>query len=222
MLSLKTLPNTDEVASNNAVLNIFDKMFSNNGQLDGNDDYNNKLEKSGSIIESCNNYEIGLISSNSSIKSDADAVTPNKAISRQLVELSSNTVIADKPTNNAGCILAQLDGNVSNDGSGEDEDLLVDCMLTQLDGHLSLSGTSGGEENKKKKIFSVNCEIEEIIEVITFFRSYNFIWKALTCHQLCTTDCFFCNMRSTCLRLNAQRGRGPKSLKIMEFIFPVR
>ena len=74
----------------------------------------------------------------------------------------------------------------------------------------------------KKSIFSVNCEMNEITQLITFFRSFNFVWKTLKEHKICDQklsgeNCFFCHMRSSCLRLNASRGRGPKGLKISEF-----
>ena len=35
--------------------------------------------------------------------------------------------------------------------------------------------------------------------------------------QTKTVNCFFCHMRSSCLRLSAPRGYGPKSLKAVEF-----
>ena len=74
----------------------------------------------------------------------------------------------------------------------------------------------------KKSIFSVNCEMNEMTQLMTFFRSFNFVWKTLKEHKICDQklsgeNCFFCHMRSSCLRLNASRGRGPKGLKISEF-----
>ena len=72
-----------------------------------------------------------------------------------------------------------------------------------------------------KNIFSVNCELEELVVIMNFFRSFQFIWKLTTQHTLCTFEkkgdnCFFCLMRSSCLRLNAYRSYGPKSLKVVE------
>ena len=32
-------------------------------------------------------------------------------------------------------------------------------------------------------------------------------------------NCFFCNVRSSCLRISAERKKGPKSLKVFEFVF---
>ena len=94
-----------------------------------------------------------------------------------------------------------------------------DDPIPQLDGNVS---ESSEDENIIKKLFSVKCETRGIIQVLTFFRSLDFIWNSLSCHKLCSTkssgeNCFFCHMRSSCLRLRATRGRGPKSLRLIEF-----
>ena len=114
-------------------------------------------------------------------------------------------------------MIPQLDGNFS---GSSDEDVMNNRMSDISEQSiLQLDGSSDDVALSKKAIFSVNCEIRELTEVITFFRSYNFIWQSLACHDLCSTgNCFFCHMRSTCLRLDARRGRGPKGLKLVEFI----
>ena len=33
-----------------------------------------------------------------------------------------------------------------------------------------------------------------------------------------TEDCFYCYLRSSCLRLNLPRSKGPKAVKLIEFI----
>ena len=93
-------------------------------------------------------------------------------------------------------------------------------LLPQLDGNVSESS----EEEMKiiKSLFSVKCETKEIIQILTFFRSFDFIWSSLACHKMCSSkssgnNCFYCHMRSSCTRLNASRGRGPRSLKLIEF-----
>jgi hypothetical protein len=94
---------------------------------------------------------------------------------------------------------------------------LDENRIIQLDGQAG--GSSEDEVMLKKKIFSVHCEIKDIAQVITFFRGLSFVWKSLTGHKMCQSslNCFFCHMRSSCLRLSAQRGYGPKSLKVIEF-----
>ena len=89
------------------------------------------------------------------------------------------------------------------------------CNILQLDGL--------EEEGDCKKYFSVNCKIEELVVLINFFRCFKNLWNTSIEHPLCIFDkdksnCFFCLMRSTCLRINTPRTTGPKSLKIVEFV----
>ena len=101
----------------------------------------------------------------------------------------------------------------------EDVDLFLEGKekynILQLDG-LEDKGVS-------KKYFSVNCKVEELIVLINFFRCFENLWNSSIQHALCIFDkdksnCFFCLMRSTCLRINTPRLTGPKSLKIVEFV----
>ena len=89
--------------------------------------------------------------------------------------------------------------------------------ICQLDGNNDLSS----EEicQPCKKIFAVNCEIQEIIDIINFFRSLNILWISTKEHKLCGLDqnCFFCNIRSSCLRVRQERGTGPEILKVNEY-----
>ena len=89
--------------------------------------------------------------------------------------------------------------------------------IPQLDGCDDFNLIDRG--NMEKRIYGVKCEIKEIIQLINFLRSFNFLWISTDSHWLCTINqaCFFCYMRSSCLRLRATRGRGPKSLKLIEF-----
>ena len=110
---------------------------------------------------------------------------------------------------------------ISNSDNQLSEDLSVDnFLIPQLDGHVSES--SEDEALIKKTLFSVKCESDYITQLITFFRSFDHVWKSLNFHKLCSSkqtdkNCFFCYMRSSCLRISSVRGRGPKSLKINEF-----
>ena len=85
----------------------------------------------------------------------------------------------------------------------------------------------GGSDNAKlveKKLFSINSEVKEIICLINFFRNCDFLWNSMSSHSLCEfnqkelgNNCFFCHMRSSCIRLNFPRSKGIKSLKLVEF-----
>ena len=79
------------------------------------------------------------------------------------------------------------------------------------------------DEVVSRKYFSVNCKVEELIVLINFFRCFRNLWNSSIQHALCIFDkdksnCFFCLMRSTCVRINTPRTTGPKSLKIVEFV----
>ena len=113
-------------------------------------------------------------------------------------------------------------GNENN--SDEDQDNW-EYMISQLDGQTDMesSGEEEQEEEIKKNVFSVNCEIREISYLMNFFRSFDCLWRSKLTHCLCESDqkessCFFCSMRSSCLRLNGQRTKGPRNLKMLEFI----
>ena len=98
-----------------------------------------------------------------------------------------------------------------------------DFFIPQLDGSINLDAI---EYSKPfKTIYAVNCEIIEVSILINFFRSAHPLWEALKEHELCIFDkkntqlgCFICHFRSSCLRLNVERKRGPKSLRPYEFI----
>ena len=96
-------------------------------------------------------------------------------------------------------------------------------QIYQFDGGND-SASSYDEEIIEKKVLAINCEIDEIACLVNFFRSSNFLWSSMFDHCLCKFDpkqpennCFFCHMRSSCLRLNAVRSKGPRSIKLVEF-----
>ena len=96
-----------------------------------------------------------------------------------------------------------------------------DFICSQIDGANDLEEETLSATN----VYSVNCEIYEIHLVINFLRSFVFLWKLSTNHPKCDfntkhkeLNCFFCNVRSSLLRLNVKRMKGPKSLKPYEFI----
>ena len=91
-----------------------------------------------------------------------------------------------------------------------------DLVILQLDGGND-SESSDDEEMIQKNVFAINCEIEEISYLVNFFRNCDFLWESMLSHCICNNDqkqpeknCFFCHMRSTYLRLNKERTKGPK------------
>ena len=73
-------------------------------------------------------------------------------------------------------------------------------------------------------MFGVNCEINNIVDLLNFFRSFYSLWN-LQSHSVCSFDqnvdernCFYCSMRSSCVRLNHRRSKGLKDLIPVEFI----
>ena len=94
---------------------------------------------------------------------------------------------------------------------------LSNILICQLDGADDISSEEDHMPNKK--IFSVSCEANEVVNLMNFFRSFNDIWILTNDHQICdlNKNCLFCNMRSSCLRLRRERNTGPKSLKVNEF-----
>ena len=78
--------------------------------------------------------------------------------------------------------------------------------IPQLDG-FDEEVSSEDDTIENKKIFAINCEEKEIVQLINFFRSFDSLWERVESHELCTPNqnCFFCHMRSSALRLNLER-----------------
>ena len=96
-----------------------------------------------------------------------------------------------------------------------------ESMILQCDGGNDLKDSS-----LVKRVYAVNCEIEEISTILNFVRSLDFIWIISSSHELCDfnskhkeLNCYFCHLRSSCLRLGAERKKGPKSIKVYEFVY---
>ena len=95
-------------------------------------------------------------------------------------------------------------------------------QIIQVDG-LEDSIDDENQTDQIKDIFAINCENNDIVQMISFFRSFQFLWLSFDKHSLCAVEdsCFFCNIRSSILRVNETRVKGPLSLKIYEFISQV-
>ena len=50
----------------------------------------------------------------------------------------------------------------------------MEMFIPQLDGNADQNIQEN--ENPENHIFSVNCEVKEIINLLNFFRSFNFMW----------------------------------------------
>ena len=105
--------------------------------------------------------------------------------------------------------------------NGSDDQTITDDEIPQFDGG---SDFESKQPVVVKDIFSINCEIDEVTHLVNFLRNCDFLWKSMKSHDLCifnqndhSGNCFFCNMRSSCLKLNVPRSKGPKGLKLFEF-----
>ena len=57
-------------------------------------------------------------------------------------------------------------------------DGIDDCSDDNVDQNLNSKLTLD------KAVFGINCEEEDVIHLINFLRSFNFVWIALKCHSL--------------------------------------
>ena len=115
-------------------------------------------------------------------------------------------------------LIYQLDGMEDEVGNGK---VVRDQykLIPQHDG-LEDEISSNGEEIIEKGLFSINCEEINIVHMLNFFRSFDLLWKQCRKHELCDPkeNCFYCHMRSSSLRLNMGRKKGPKGMKMNEFV----
>ena len=81
------------------------------------------------------------------------------------------------------------------------------------------------EDSLIKKVYASNCEIYEVSVISNFLRKCVHLWKVDDNHQLCgfyekhkEMSCMYCFFRSCCIRLETERKKGPKSLKLHEMI----
>jgi hypothetical protein len=96
-------------------------------------------------------------------------------------------------------------------------------LIPQLDGHSEIHNT---KEKVPSCLNSINCESQNVVTWITFFRSFDFLWKGNKEHCKCSLNlreensapCFFCLMRSTCARLSNRGKTGPKSIKPYDIV----
>ena len=107
----------------------------------------------------------------------------------------------------------------------ESDNFIFHDTVCQLDGNDDCSSLSSMDEILPvKEIYAVNCESRELVDLINFVRSFNLLWVSTQEHLLCALDqsCFFCNIRSSCLRLRQERKKGPRSIKVNEFVCQLR
>ena len=93
-------------------------------------------------------------------------------------------------------------------------------VILQVDGNEDLSED---EEDipTPSNLYTINYEDQKIYTWINFFRGFDFIWENTSSHCMCNLrkldkglkNCFFCVMRSACLRLSNRGKSGPKGLK---------
>ena len=128
------------------------------------------------------------------------------------------------------CQLDGMDDSLSEDDSLEEgieikqtanslkcSELVTSLKICQLDGNNDISSSRDSQDIRT--IYAINCETREIINLMNLFRSFNLLWSSSQWHSLCEMEkgCFYCHMRSSCVRIHQEREKGPKSLKVNEF-----
>ena len=95
--------------------------------------------------------------------------------------------------------------------------------IHQVDGGVDEDEALVSNEAFIRKVYAANCEIPEVSMMANFLRNCTHIWNTGEEHGLCEfsgkhkeMSCIFCFFRSCCLRLNTERKKGPKSLKLYE------
>ena len=85
--------------------------------------------------------------------------------------------------------------------------------IIQLDG-------ANDKDTDVKAVYSINCTESEITNLINFIRNFDLLWEHGENHGQCNFnhDCFYCHVRSSIFRLNGLRKKGPKGLKLNEYI----
>ena len=92
----------------------------------------------------------------------------------------------------------------------EDQDP-VGISITKLD-RANDSESSQDEDIIVKSVFGINCEVNEIIQLVNSSSHCKCEFNQKQYEQ----NCFFCLMRSSCSRLCINRTKGPRSLKLNE------
>ena len=148
-----------------------------------------------------------------------EADSPDEStIEKRFEHTSMNEFMLDL-INDGGFV--QIEDSIDEAYSNSIEELgmplfLEDCSFSQLDGFEEESFLL----ERVKSVYGISCEAEGIRQLINFLRSFNFLWISMKSHPLCVIDeeCFFCNIRSSALRLRIERRKGPLLLKLNEFI----
>jgi len=98
--------------------------------------------------------------------------------------------------------------------------------IHQFDGADDENESTNRNINLQKEVYAVNCEINEVSTVANFLRTCFHIWCHAKDHELCEfhvkhkeMSCTYCFIRSCSSRLNEKRKKGPKGLKLYEFVY---
>ena len=138
---------------------------------------------------------------------------------KENITMKNNESIKIVHDNNLSCCsskseFSSYDSQAYNTDTSLQSSISDICQLDGLDDFSELEDIPSNSE-----IFGVKCEARVIVDLVNFFRSFNFLWICMKDHLLCRLEqaCFFCHMRSSCLRIRQERKKGPRSLKISEF-----
>ena len=97
--------------------------------------------------------------------------------------------------------------------------------IPQCDGEVDENEALHMKSSITKSIYAANCEISEVSIIAIFLRNCIHLWNTNEEHLLFEfsgkhkeMSCIYCFFRRCCLRLNMERKRGPKSLKLYEIV----
>ena len=84
------------------------------------------------------------------------------------------------------CFIESFEDDSNSIHSESSQDCNEDS-ISQLDGNVSEDG-----KEIKKTLFAIKCEEKDIVQLLSFFRNFDFLWNFLACHKLCLVkeECF--------------------------------
>ena len=238
ILKLKAIPSIDEIDKIQNKLDLFDKIFYVNQEVGDHDQVSSEEVLSD---DKCNEDQVSNCDEEemSDDQNQSDENQVGKSVDKVQNTLhceyqDQNSVEQAKNSEHqvqngkdqVHCCVDQYQINV-NEGQSKTEDQFTQSDNRNLDLLMAIPQLDGCDDfdlsekgNMEKQIYGVNCEINEIIQLINFVRSFNFLWISTDSHWLCSLhqECFFCYMRSTCLRLRKEREKGPKMVQLNEFV----
>ena len=105
----------------------------------------------------------------------------------------------------------------------EEKEIFTNCNIAQLDGNCDEIMISDSDTEIECNAYAINCENKKINILLNFLRKFFGSWPLTYIHPLCNfqhkdENCFYCLIRSSCLRIEGYRVKGPRSMKPYEYV----